>query len=68
MCCTQMVKDLKKPTFGDIFTVPVPANKIYTKTLQVTVWNVRDQNEKCVVCYLKKHTQKNDYPTIYFLL
>lgn len=48
-CCTQRVRDLKKPTFGDVFTVPVAASKIYTKTLQVTVWNVRDQSEKCVV-------------------
>lgn len=49
-CCTQMVKDLRKPTFGDVFTVPVPANKIFTKTLQVTVWNVREQGERCVGC------------------
>lgn len=44
------MKDFKKATFGDIFNIPVPANKIFTKTLQVNVWSKsEDQREKCVV-------------------
>ncbi|KAL3266677.1 hypothetical protein HHI36_010839 [Cryptolaemus montrouzieri] len=49
--CTALVKDLRKPIFGDVFNIPVPANKINTKTLQVNVWNTIDgQQEKCVGC------------------
>ncbi|KAK9886964.1 hypothetical protein WA026_019222 [Henosepilachna vigintioctopunctata] len=49
--CTALVKDLKKPTFGEVFNIPVPANKINNKTLQVNVWNVIEgQQEKCVGC------------------
>ncbi|KAJ8922722.1 hypothetical protein NQ315_007757 [Exocentrus adspersus] len=49
--CTKLVRDLKKACFGDIFNIPVPANKIFTKTLQVNVWSkTEDQREKCVGC------------------
>ncbi|XP_044747979.1 protein kibra [Coccinella septempunctata] len=49
--CTTFVRDLRKPIFGDVFNLPVPANKINTKTLQVNVWNtVEGQQEKCVGC------------------
>ncbi|XP_048526075.1 protein kibra isoform X1 [Dendroctonus ponderosae] len=45
------VKDLRKSTFGDIFNIPVPANKICTKTLQVNVWSRFDgQPDICVGC------------------
>jgi protein KIBRA len=49
--CTKPVRDLKKPSFGDIFNISVPANKICTKTLQLNVWSKTDQDqEKCVGC------------------
>ncbi|CAH1235969.1 unnamed protein product [Diabrotica balteata] len=49
--CTKYVKDLKKATFADAFNIPVPANKLFTKTLQVNVWNkMLDQQDKCVGC------------------
>lgn len=51
MCCTKRVRDLKKPTFGDIFTLPVPLSKLYTKTLQINVWSITDDNqEECLGC------------------
>ncbi|KAF5305933.1 hypothetical protein FQR65_LT07544 [Abscondita terminalis] len=51
VCCTKPVRDLVKPTFGDIFNLNVPLNKLYTKTLQVNVWSIaEDQQEKCVGC------------------
>ncbi|KAF5305657.1 hypothetical protein FQR65_LT18678 [Abscondita terminalis] len=51
VCCTKPVRDLVKPTFGDIFNLNVPLNKLYTKTLQVDVWSIaEDQQEKCVGC------------------
>ncbi|XP_050458439.1 protein kibra isoform X1 [Cataglyphis hispanica] len=37
-CCTKPVVDLRKPTFGETFPIAVPLNKLYTKTLQVTLW------------------------------
>jgi len=37
-CCTKSVVDLRKPTFGETFPIAVPLNKLYTKTLQVTLW------------------------------
>lgn len=47
---TKPVRDLRKSTFGDIFNIPVPANKICTKTLQVNVWSRFDgQPDVCVV-------------------
>ncbi|RZC37858.1 Myosin tail 1, APG6, and/or AAA 27 domain containing protein [Asbolus verrucosus] len=48
--CTKPVKDLKKPSFGDIFNISVPVNKIYTKTLQLNVWSKTEEQEKCVGC------------------
>ncbi|XP_017772519.1 PREDICTED: protein kibra isoform X1 [Nicrophorus vespilloides] len=51
VCCTKPVKDLKKPTFGDIFNLSVPLKKICTKTLQINVWSKYENNqEKCVGC------------------
>lgn len=50
-CSTKLVRDLAKPTFGDIFNMSVPLNKLYTKTLQVNVWSVtEDQQERCIGC------------------
>lgn len=46
---TKHIKELKRPTFGDTFNVPVPANKIFSKTLQVNVWQKLEDLEKCVV-------------------
>lgn len=46
---TKSLKDLKKANFGDIFNISLPANKIFTKTLQINVWNKFDDREKCVV-------------------
>lgn len=39
-----------KPVFGDSFTVPIPLNKLYTKTLQVNVLNVIGQREEIIGC------------------
>lgn len=39
-----------KPVFGDSFTVPIPLNKLYTKTLQVNVLNVVGQREEIIGC------------------
>ncbi|CAH1973861.1 unnamed protein product [Acanthoscelides obtectus] len=47
---TKCVKDLRKAIFGDIFNISVPANKIFSKTLQVNVWNKIEDTEKCVGC------------------
>ncbi|XP_030758332.1 protein kibra isoform X1 [Sitophilus oryzae] len=50
-CCTKLVSDLKKANFGDTFNIPLVANKIFTKTLQVNVWSKLDsQLEMCVGC------------------
>ncbi|XP_014606248.1 PREDICTED: protein kibra isoform X1 [Polistes canadensis] len=48
MCCTKAVTDLRKPTFGEIFPVAVPLNKLYTKTLQVNVWCTGSEFEECL--------------------
>ncbi|XP_057670637.1 protein kibra isoform X1 [Diorhabda carinulata] len=49
--CTKYVKDLRKATFTDAFSIPVPANKLFTKTLQINVWTrIVDQQDKCVGC------------------
>ncbi|CAG9854227.1 unnamed protein product [Phyllotreta striolata] len=49
--CTKSVKDLKKATFADAFNIPVPVNKLFTKTLQVNIWNkIIEQQDKCVGC------------------
>ncbi|XP_018396456.1 PREDICTED: protein kibra [Cyphomyrmex costatus] len=45
-CCTKSVIDLRKPTFGETFPIAVPLNKLYTKTLQVTLWCT--EAEKCL--------------------
>lgn len=45
-CCTKSVVDLRKPTFGETFSIAVPLNKLYTKTLQVTLWCT--EAEKCL--------------------
>ncbi|KYN34618.1 Protein kibra [Trachymyrmex septentrionalis] len=45
-CCTKSVVDLRKPTFGETFPIAVPLNKLYTKTLQVTLWCT--EAEKCL--------------------
>lgn len=50
---TKSLKDLKKANFGDIFNISLPANKIYTKTLQINVWNLLEDREKCVVSRLR---------------
>lgn len=49
MFATKHLKDLKKAIFGDSFNICIPANKIFTKTLQINVWNQLDDREKCVV-------------------
>lgn len=47
---TNAVKDHRKPTFGDIFKVSIPPNRIPTKTLQINVWSKSEsQPEICVV-------------------
>lgn len=46
---TKCLKDVKKANFGDMFNISLPANKIYTKTLQINIWNQLDDREKCVV-------------------
>lgn len=47
---TQLVSGaLVKPAFGDAFSVSIPLNKIYTKTLQVTVISVCEQREEIIV-------------------
>lgn len=38
-----------KPVFGNSFSVPLPLNKLYTKTLQVNVMSVVGQREEIVV-------------------
>ncbi|XP_020283351.1 protein kibra isoform X2 [Pseudomyrmex gracilis] len=45
-CCTKSVGDLRKPAFGETFSIVVPLNKLYTKTLQVTLWCT--EAEKCL--------------------
>ncbi|CAG9820133.1 unnamed protein product [Phaedon cochleariae] len=48
---TKCVKDLKKATFADVFNVQVPVNKIFTKTLQLNIWNKPSSlQEICVGC------------------
>lgn len=50
MYCTKQVTDLRKPTFGETFPIPVPLNKLYTKTLQVNVWCTGGgESEECLV-------------------
>lgn len=39
----------QKPVFGESFSVPIPLNKIYAKTLQVNVLSVVGQREEIVV-------------------
>lgn len=39
----------QKPVFGESFTVPIPLNKIYTKTLQVNVLSIVGQKEEVIV-------------------
>lgn len=46
-CCTKAVVDLQKPTFGETFSIAMPLKKLYTKTLQVTLWCTDD--ERCLV-------------------
>lgn len=46
MYCTKSVVDLRKPTFGETFPIAVPFNKLFTKTLQVTLWCT--EAEKCL--------------------
>lgn len=49
-CCTKAVRDLRKPTFGDSFPLPVPLHKLYTKTLQVIILSIKDDSqEECLV-------------------
>ncbi|KAF5304566.1 hypothetical protein FQA39_LY09617 [Lamprigera yunnana] len=51
VCSTKPTRDLVKPTFDDTFNIDVPLNKLYTKTLQVNIWNITEnQQEKCVGC------------------
>ncbi|XP_067204662.1 protein kibra isoform X2 [Linepithema humile] len=45
-CCTKAVVDLQKPTFGETFSIAMPLKKLYTKTLQVTLWCTED--ERCL--------------------
>lgn len=40
---------LLKPVFGNSFSVPIPLNKLYTKTIQVNVLSVVGQREEIVV-------------------
>lgn len=50
ICCTKPITDIAKPRFGENFPLPVPLNKLRTKTLQVNVWNiVHDQSRECLV-------------------
>lgn len=42
---------LLKPVFGNSFSVSIPLNKLYTKTLQVNVLSVVGQREEIVVSY-----------------
>ncbi|KAK7604923.1 hypothetical protein V9T40_006109 [Parthenolecanium corni] len=50
-CCTKPITDLTRPRFGENFPLPVPLNKLRTKTLQVNVWNiVHDQSRECLAC------------------
>lgn len=49
-CCTKAVRDLRKANFGDIFNIPIAANKIFAKTLQVNVWSKQEQQDICVGC------------------
>ena len=44
--CTKSVTDLRKPNFGETFPIPVPLNKLYTKTLQVNVWCTGGESEE----------------------
>lgn len=49
--CTKYVKDLRKATFTDAFNIPVPASKLFTKTLQINIWTrIVDHQDKCVGC------------------
>ncbi|XP_060530256.1 protein kibra isoform X2 [Cylas formicarius] len=50
-CCTKTVSDLRKANFGDVFNIPIVANKIFTKTLQVNVWSKNEGlQDICVGC------------------
>lgn len=42
--------DVLKPIFGDAFTVPIPLNKLFTKSLQVNVVNVVEKREEIIGC------------------
>ncbi|XP_059481986.1 protein kibra [Neocloeon triangulifer] len=47
--CTKAVEDLKKPSCGENFPIPVPLSKLCAKTLQVNVWCIRQNcQEECV--------------------
>lgn len=46
---TNLFSDFQKPVFGDSFSMPIPLNKIYTKTLQVNVLSVVGQREEIIV-------------------
>ena len=56
-CCTHTASDLVKPTFGEEFGFSVTPRRLSTKTVQVNVWAVKDDqdipDEECVV----GHTQ-----------
>lgn len=47
--------EFQKPVFGESFSVPIPLNKIYTKTLQVNVLSVVGQREEVIVSHLNKN-------------
>lgn len=48
---TNMFSEFQKPVFGDSFSLPIPLNKIYTKTLQINVLSVNGQREEIIVSF-----------------
>ncbi|KAJ6637075.1 Protein kibra, partial [Pseudolycoriella hygida] len=45
---TNLVCDFQKPVFGDSFFMPIPLNKIYTKTLQINAMSVLGRREEII--------------------
>lgn len=47
-----------KPVFSESFSVPIPLNKLYTKTLQVNVLSVVGEREEIIVSFIDSASLK----------
>ncbi|XP_037086614.1 protein kibra-like [Pollicipes pollicipes] len=47
-CCTHAVRELERPTFGEVFPFPIQPERLVSKSLKINVWTAEEPDQTCL--------------------